>query len=1325
MRRTSGKMTRRVLWGAMLVAMLFAALPTRAQNWTQVTASHITSNATGGQELLASGTLSFQATDQNNNPIVFQIGGGGQQISAPMKTGISSGAIGTFYVPDPAATNPAGIYYHVTIYEGAQNVYDCKGVQWGASSTFNFDDYACPTHGQTTAPTGSTITGPISVAGTLTCTSTPCGSASGATPAGSTGEVQDNGGSGALGDAGFQSSTVSLKGTSGYGPPLYVSSTGSDSNDGLSWGTAMLTVYHALCSLVNGNCSTFTAGTGTIRIAGGAAIGGTVTGQGIWVMGSLDPNYSSPPSGWLKWNGPVTFSCDATEYAVDNAPSGSCGLHQTSAGANQPTVWLSGQMEQYTFDHISILDYPYICIRLGVDSNGNRANGLGTAPYNVFDHFGCQVSTSSGSAGPSVDIGAGTFQDWFIYSSFVGNSAATGGLTADGHAAVVVNPSTGGSSGLLYFINDVMNSGGIKYTPGSSANELTVTNLTTENNLKAAVWFTASTSYMTANIDTVTVADCSGTCPAVENDGANAAAVRVSNLQGQGVNMQGPMTSSGGDYANNYQDETTTPTGQGQIGIFGNRLVGQHDSARRQFGPTSPRFANIANSATSAWSVESSSTLTQGQAAPDGTTGAGLVSSTVLAGVNFYIQSKTVAVGDKLIYGAWARSTTGNGFYSGAPLILSLQGSGFTCTGGNTYTNGYEWVEGDGDWEWVSGVCTIATIGTNPTTVAFGAQTNSGYSADFYGPVLLYIPSGTVSASEAAEIALHLQSFPNGYSAGVPLDMAGPTVHTTTFNTTGHCPEYTGPYNIGDSGAACGSGGGIGYGADTGAGGANAYYVNPSVAVTLTAGQSFIWTPANSNTTTNVTMDASSTGVENVCKYNGDTAFQPGDVQAGGTYLSTWTTAHLCWSTIGTTLTATPGVTPRAFSGTSGDTINPIAGADLGRRIFLTASSSIAENIAAAAPNEYFTVTIANTVTATFTPVSGQIQLYPAALGSSLALTGPLTCAFTVDTTGANWQAGFCTADVTGPSGNSQIEATATSGLHSAAAATPVCADGNGNIGVSGCSSGGLDVNGAAVSGTPNLNATTPAAPVGADAQAVQFAKSGSSVSAYVPEMIGTPAFSRWGISEYTAANTSFVTAGSFTQVTGACTTAATVNATVSSPPLHTCASGTSANTTQSIYFGTTDDAFIGTSSHPTNLHAVVRAGQSTTTAIRSWFAIISDQSSSTLGTTDSPTSGNVAGIRFSSVAGDTDFMLVLCNASACATTSTGVAADSSIHRFEIQLNDSTGTATACVDGTCVTQATDYPSSVAPTHGSGVVMDNTSATSVTMSIAAIYLSTIQ
>src|SRR5437899_8470429 len=96
----------------------------------------------------------------------------------------------------------------------------------------------------------------------------------------------------------------------------YVSGTGNDSNDGLSWGSSKATVFAALVSLPGGNVVGPVSGSGTVYVAPGSALNPTANG-GIWFMAPHDPNYARPAAGWLKCNG-----CTVNIIGVGNYASG-------------------------------------------------------------------------------------------------------------------------------------------------------------------------------------------------------------------------------------------------------------------------------------------------------------------------------------------------------------------------------------------------------------------------------------------------------------------------------------------------------------------------------------------------------------------------------------------------------------------------------------------------------------------------------------------------------------------------------------------------------------------------------------------------------------------------------------------------------------------------------------------------------------------------------------------------------------------------------------------------------------------------------------------
>jgi len=155
------------LWGA----QLFLAVNAQAQNWTTVTATNITDL---NQQKLAAGQLCFMATDQNDNPISTGVGGGGQLLRRQYCSQVTAGALPTaFTVPNPATTQPAGVYYRVTVKDSSTGQEVLRYTQVSFSGTsFNFDTYA-PLNLGTPAPlSGNAVTGNLSIAGNVSATGT-------------------------------------------------------------------------------------------------------------------------------------------------------------------------------------------------------------------------------------------------------------------------------------------------------------------------------------------------------------------------------------------------------------------------------------------------------------------------------------------------------------------------------------------------------------------------------------------------------------------------------------------------------------------------------------------------------------------------------------------------------------------------------------------------------------------------------------------------------------------------------------------------------------------------------------------------------------------------------------------------------------------------------------------------------------------------------------------------------------------------------------------------------------------------------------------------
>ncbi|HEX3091345.1 MAG TPA: hypothetical protein VHW72_01915, partial [Candidatus Angelobacter sp.] len=96
----------------LLAIMLACVVPLSAQNWTTVTATNITDL---NQQKLATGQLCFLGTDQNDVPISFNVGGGGQVLKRAFCASVTNGMAASFTVPNPAGTTPTGIYYRITV----------------------------------------------------------------------------------------------------------------------------------------------------------------------------------------------------------------------------------------------------------------------------------------------------------------------------------------------------------------------------------------------------------------------------------------------------------------------------------------------------------------------------------------------------------------------------------------------------------------------------------------------------------------------------------------------------------------------------------------------------------------------------------------------------------------------------------------------------------------------------------------------------------------------------------------------------------------------------------------------------------------------------------------------------------------------------------------------------------------------------------------------------------------------------------------------------------------------------------------------------------
>lgn len=148
---------------------------------------------------------------------------------------------------------------------------------------------------------------------------------SSANPGGVSGDVQTNNGSGGL--AGGTQLTALSKKPLAADAGCYVTANGNDSNDGLSWGSAKLTVYGCLLALPGGSSTTLTAGSGTIYLQSGTT--GILSApsaneqQGVLLLGNNDPHWANTmgSSGCTRSSNVVTCTT-ASAHGYITSPTG-------------------------------------------------------------------------------------------------------------------------------------------------------------------------------------------------------------------------------------------------------------------------------------------------------------------------------------------------------------------------------------------------------------------------------------------------------------------------------------------------------------------------------------------------------------------------------------------------------------------------------------------------------------------------------------------------------------------------------------------------------------------------------------------------------------------------------------------------------------------------------------------------------------------------------------------------------------------------------------------------------------------------------------------
>jgi hypothetical protein len=568
----------------------------------------------------------------------------------------------------------------------------------------------------------------------------------------------------------------------------YVSNGGNDTNDGLSWATAKHTIYGALVSLPGG--STNTAGSGTVYV-GPNSSANPASGAGIWLMGSSDPNYASPPTGWLKCNG-----CELNIIGIANSAGGPNGHKprvQLVAGGgtdrNHPAIWFSGPQQPIYIANFQI-QYPGRAVIIGECSNNLRDGTCGVSGT-ILENVGA-ILQQTASNGPCTDIVSNVFWLWMRDYGCAGNAyTARGGITADNAAAILVDASTGQGSGLIYITDTNLAGGGIKVKNGANGLSLYVRNVFQEGDFvhpsPPTVWFTGWCAFCDAILDNIQAGDSGpGSMSLIETDNSNGlGGPTILNSAG----ATGPATMIN-PTANTFNISTISPTRQGQSGFFNNYIVGRTDVARRIAGLVPVRFPNKANVTSAGWSYTNTSgvqTLTTGLADPFGGTGAARIASSAATEENLTMgcPAYTPAAGDWIVVGIW-----GVGMTPGTQTIKAdCYGYGFPTVSATYRNSGIN--AGDGQWmyQWQA----YKVSGGSATKIGAHLLFSNTLTPTFYGPTLYIIPAGTLSDNEVLEFASTMNSIDTRCPVASICNVAAHPLVVSSYGTLSNCSSVASP----------------------------------------------------------------------------------------------------------------------------------------------------------------------------------------------------------------------------------------------------------------------------------------------------------------------------------------------------------------------------------------------------------------------------------------------------------------------------------------------------------------------------------------------------
>jgi hypothetical protein len=531
----------------------------------------------------------------------------------------------------------------------------------------------------------------------------------------------------------------------------HVRPTGSNSNDGRSWGTAKKDILGAFDELP-------TSG-GTIYFESGSYVDSSNTDRGLWIGGANDNQYASLPTGWrqakpLRLVGIPTVVSSGTTGGLTALLNGG-----SPTDTAKPLFWFSGINAHISVENASNQALAKGMI-LGLDSDGSGTTNNSNLRFkNVA--LRCEQNASYG---PVVDITT-AYWTWFENCTFSANEQAT--WDDDKRAAILIR-GNGLGEGLIYVKDCEFNGGcGVKQYSSASV-QITVERCTQEgattgDTTSAPVYWLASKGVTVghAHIISVEQADAATRQPCVKVATGNDPSVVV--VAGA-KDVEGPATVLA-TYKNTVDElRATSPAGHKQVGFKSGRVFGRTDAARRLGSAVSPHVKNLAPQDVTTWSgLSGAATVTTGITDPYGGTNAATLSgSSVHRTLYAATPSPAIASGDWVVFGIWAR-LDGTEWPANRPQF-NITGSGNLFDLGNSTTGTNVSLEqpwlGDGDWMWLIEARKISAL---PAAVSINCNiyASTDASMSFAYPVFCVIPTATYSDSEALAMVESLSPWSN------------------------------------------------------------------------------------------------------------------------------------------------------------------------------------------------------------------------------------------------------------------------------------------------------------------------------------------------------------------------------------------------------------------------------------------------------------------------------------------------------------------------------------------------------------------------------------